>query len=233
MEIKGFLETSLLDWDGKIVATVFLPGCNFRCPFCHNTGLTDQPEQYETIPLERIEQHLAKHRDFLDGICISGGEPSIHEPELFDFINRIKKDGWPIKLDTNGTNPKLLQRLIAGRLIDCLAMDIKGPLDENYMQLTGVNTGLAAIEESIKLIMASGIDYEFRTTVVPGVITPEAVQKIAARIKGAKKYVLQQFVPANCRDPKLRSRQPESLARLQEMQKIAAGYVEKAAIRGA
>jgi pyruvate formate lyase activating enzyme len=195
MDVKGFIDSSFVDWDGKVSSVVFLPYCNFRCPFCHNVNLVLNPEKIETIPLEWILDQLERQKDWIDGVCITGGEPTLHSglPEL---CSKIKKLGFQVKLDTNGTNPEMLKALIDQRLVDYVAMDVKAPLTpEKYSKATGVNTEqlLTKVQESIKLLIDSKLDYEFRTTVVPTIHTQEDIQQICQSITGCEKYVLQKF----------------------------------------
>ena len=232
--IKGFIETSFLDWDGKIVSTLYVAGCNFRCPFCHNSGLIEKPRDYETIPLAHIEQFLLEHKDFLDGICLTGGEPCLHKNHgLFDFLKRVKDLEFQIKLDSNGTDPECLKRILNQKLVDYIAMDIKGPLDERYDRLSGVKTDLAKIKESIKIIRESAVPYEFRTTVVPELLDNKDVKDIAEYIAGAEKYVFQQFVAEHTWDENLRSVKPYLREKLEEMVRISKPYVTNTLIRGA
>jgi len=234
LQVKGFIETSFLDWDGKIVSTLYVPGCNFRCPFCHNSGLIENPNHYDTIPLEKIKSFMSEHKDFLDGICLTGGEPCLHKNSgLDDFLKQIKDLGFQIKFDTNGTDPEYLKKLIDQQLIDYVAMDIKGPLDERYDRLTGIKTDLDKIKQSIKIIMQSNLAYEFRTTVVPTLLDNKDMEDIAIELEGAKKIVLQQFVAENCWDEGLRKLKPYEKEKLEEMVKIMKPYVSNTLIRGA
>jgi len=233
LEIKGFIETSFLDWDGKVVSTLYVAGCNFHCPFCHNSGLIEKPQEYETIPLDKIENFLLERKDFVDGICLTGGEPTLHKNKgLFEFLQRVKDLGFKVKFDSNGLDPGCLGSLVARKLIDYIAMDIKGPLDERYDKLSGVKTDLSKIKESIKLIMASGLDYEFRTTVVPTLLSVQDVVDIAKNLKGAKKFVLQQFVAEHCWDEKLRSIKPYDKEEIEKMILQAKKYIPQTVIRG-
>ncbi|MBT6228451.1 MAG: anaerobic ribonucleoside-triphosphate reductase activating protein, partial [Candidatus Scalindua sp.] len=161
--IKGFVESSLIEWEGNISAIIFLPHCNMRCPYCHATHLVKNPNELESIPLEAVEKRIWKHKDWLDGVVISGGEPTFHD-DLDELITIFKNMGLKVRLDTNGTNPDKIEDLIQRELIDCIAMDIKAPLrDGKYNEVAGVLCGLSDLERSIKLIMESGLDYEFRT----------------------------------------------------------------------
>jgi pyruvate formate lyase activating enzyme len=184
-----------VDWDGKISSVLFLPTCNFRCPFCHNVNLVLYHEKMETIPFEYIEEQLEKQKGWADGVCITGGEPTLHS-SLPELCSRIKKMGFMVKLDTNGTNPTLLKELLDLKLLDYVAMDIKAPLTiEKYSKATGVNAEklLENVKESIRLLMTSGIDYEFRTTVVPSIHTLDDIKQVCRSLKGCRKYVLQKF----------------------------------------
>ena len=195
MDIKGFVDISFVDWDGQIASVIFLPNCNFRCPFCHNLNLVLNPETIETIPVEYIKNQLESQKDWIDGVCITGGEPTLHNG-LPEFVADLKKMGFKVKLDTNGTNPTMLKKLIDQNLVDYVAMDIKAPLNEkDYSRVTGVNTEklLENVKESVNLLLNSGIDYEFRTTIVPKLHKEDDVTQICRSITGCKKYVLQKF----------------------------------------
>jgi len=231
MRIIGLLKTSLLDWDGHVVATVYLPGCNFRCHFCHNKEVVMEPENLKEVPLAELMEFLREHVDFLDGVVITGGEPTLH-PDLPDLIKEIKKTGLKVKLDTNGTNPEMLKDLLDSGIIDYVAMDIKAPLDDRYADVAGVEVSLEKIKRSISLIMESGIDYEFRTTVVPILLTPGDIEAIAAYIGGARKFALQQFKPRNTLDPNFSVVRPYSKGLVLGMAETAKQYVRKVTIRG-
>jgi pyruvate formate lyase activating enzyme len=231
MEIKGFIETSLIDWDGKIVAVLFLPGCNFRCPFCHNHVLVKHPEQIADVPWKRIETFLKGKKGWIDGVVITGGEPTIHQ-DLMPLLTKLKEMGLPAKLDTNGSNPALLREIIDLGLVKFIAMDIKASFDGSYDRACGVAVNKENIRESIGLIMSSGLEYEFRTTIVPQYHDLDSVENMAKEIKGAKKWVLQQFVQTNADDEGLRSLPPYDEEYLEEMKKRAKGLVERVVLRG-
>jgi pyruvate formate lyase activating enzyme len=229
--IAGFNRTSLLDWDGCVTAVIFLPGCNFRCPFCHNRQLVLTPEEYAEIPIEFVEEDIRENSEFLDGIVITGGEPTIHK-DLPELIKRIKGLGIRIKLDTNGTNPEMLKDLIDASLIDFVAMDLKAPLDEGYDDLAGTKVEVEKIKRSIQIIMSSGIDYEFRTTMVPILLKPEDYERMAAYIGTAKKFALQHFSPRNTIDPNLSVIKPLDDAKVRAIAERCKPYVRKLVIRG-
>ena len=195
MDVKGFIDVSFVDWDGKVTSVIFLPNCNFRCPFCHNVNLVLNPEKIETIPFEYIEDQLLKHKKWIDGVCVSGGEPTLHNylPEL---LSKIKKMGFKTKLDTNGTNPKMLRELLDQDLVDYVALDVKAPLNvKSYSSVVGVkvNNLLKKVKESIKILMESGIEYEFRTTIVPTLHDLEDIRQICLYLKNCRKFVIQRF----------------------------------------
>jgi len=232
LEIKGFIETSLIDWDGKVVSVIFLPGCNFRCPYCQNMDLVDHPEKFKTIPEERVFEYLESHRDFIDGVCITGGEPTLHKDKgLTEFIRHVKQEGFLVKLDTNGSDPAYLKELVENKLIDFVAMDIKAPL-EDYNKATNVKVNTEAIKESVQFLLSDDIDHEFRTTVAPTITGIPEIEGISKLIAGAKKYVLQQFEPENCKDIYLRTLKPVDIATMGKMLEIARKYVENVKYRG-
>jgi len=224
------IETSLIDWEGKIVSTLYVSSCNFRCPYCYNCDLVLHPNNFKNIPFEDINNYLLKRRDFIDGICMSGGEPTLY-PDLPSYFKEIKDKGFLIKLDTNGANPKLLEDLLGLGLVDYIAMDIKSSLDfDNYSKAAGIRDKvlLEKVKDSIKLIMNSKVDYEFRTTVVPKLHTEKTIIKIAKYISGAKKYVLQNFSPLErTLEPTFQKIIPYSAEKIQELTEKAKKYYQK------
>ncbi len=231
LTIKKMIETSFLDWDGKIVTTLYVPNCNFRCPYCHNWPLFENPDEFEDVEHARIFDYLEGHRDFIDGICLTGGEPTLY-PELEGFLGEIKKMGFQIKLDTNGSNPELLEALVEKDLVDYVAMDIKTSLDERYDRASGVKTDLDSLKKSIGLLMRSGIDYEFRTTVVPTIVENKDVNNIAEYIKGAKKLVLQQFVGPGSYLEEVAGIEPFERQVFNDMVLSSSQHVEEVLLRG-
>jgi len=232
LEIKGFIETSLVDWDGKVVSVIFLPGCNFRCPYCQNMGLVQHPEKYLTVPENKIFDYLESHRSFIDGICITGGEPTIHRNKgLTEFIRKIKTMGFLVKLDTNGSDPGYIKELVSHQLVDFIAMDVKAPL-ESYGRAVDVKVDTEAIKETIRFLLQGKIDYEFRTTVVPTITGIDEIEGIAKLIAGAGKYVLQQFEPDHCEDIQLKKLKPFDADTISKMTDIARKYAANVAYRG-
>lgn len=192
MEIHGFNKTTLLDYPGHLAATIFLGGCNFRCPFCHNGSLVLSPSSMPTISYEKIFNTLSKRRGVLEGVCITGGEPTIY-PGLKNFILRIKEMGYLVKLDTNGNNPDVLKDLVLNHLVDYVAMDVKNSL-ESYSISVGIsNFNTDRIKESIDFLLQSNINYEFRTTIVREHHTINDIRSLGQMLEGAKAYYLQQF----------------------------------------
>ncbi len=195
MEIKGFIDLSLVDWDGKLSSVIFLPRCNFRCPFCHNYALVLNPEKEKTIPIQRITGQLMKQKDWLDGVCITGGEPTLHD-DLPEFCSKLKDNSLLVKIDTNGTNPRMVEGLIDKGLADYVAVDIKAPLTvEKYSKAIGVDSKnfLGKVRKTVEILLNSGINYEFRTTVVPTIHNEQDIEEISRDIKDCEKYVLQKF----------------------------------------
>ena len=217
MKIGGLQRISFIDYPGMIGAVVFVQGCNFRCPYCHNPELVD-PERYGPLLDEgAVFAFLEKRRGKLDAVTLTGGEPTL-QPDLAEFLRQVRGMGYRIKLDTNGSRPEVLATLIREKLVDYLAMDIKGPR-EKYARIARADVDLAAIDRSIGRIAESGLEHEFRTTVVPSQITMDDLLSIAEWLKNARKYVLQSFVPPKTLDPAFLSELPcsgEELAAMRE-----------------
>lgn len=230
IKIKGYLPTSLIDYPGKIASVIFLPRCNFRCPFCFNIDLVNDSKELKDIGTEEIFHHLKYRKKWLDGVVLTGGEPCLH-PGLIEFIRKIKKLGFLIKLDTNGTNPAMLERLIKDKLIDYVAMDIKAPL-EKYEKVTKSKVNLKDIQKSVDIIRNTGIDYEFRSTILPKLHSKEDILAIGKWLKGSKRYFLQQFRPEKTLDKKLQKENPYSIEQLREFSEILKPFFEKVEVRG-
>jgi len=191
MKIGGFQKTSLLDYPDRISAIIWTSGCNLRCPFCYNRNLALGTA--ELFPEEDILSFLSKRKGLLEGVVISGGEPLLQE-ELAEFIKKIKALGLLVKVDTNGTCPDVLKELLDQHLVDYVAMDVKAPKSK-YQQLTAVKFDIGKIDASINLLKTKAAAYEFKTTVIPGLLTKEDIKEIAAWLHGANAYYLQQFKP--------------------------------------
>lgn len=199
MKIAQILPTTLIDYPNRVAALIYTPLCNFRCPFCHNSELVlpEKIRKLQLIPENDILYFLREREKFLDALCITGGEPTLHD-DLPRFIERVKRIGLLVKLDTNGSRPEVLEELFDNHLLDYVAMDIKGPA-HRYDDLAGVHLDLDAVRRSIKLIMERAPDYEFRTTVAP-TITAKNIEDTVELVQGAKRYFLQQFVAPTDKD---------------------------------
>lgn len=194
MKIGGLQKTTLVDYPGYVAATIFTQGCNFRCAYCHNPELVIPSQFTETLDVNKILDFLRRRRKQLEGVCITGGEPTMHA-DLADFIGQIKAMGYLVKLDSNGSAPYKLGEILKNGLVDYVAMDIKGP-PKLYQQISNAKTASAILDlisKSIKIIMSSGVDYEFRTTVAKPLLEPLDFIKIGMMIKGAKRYFLQNY----------------------------------------
>lgn len=192
MLISGLNKTTLLDYPGRVAATVFTGGCNFRCPFCHNAGLVLQPMMQQTYSEEEVLDFLKKRKGILSGVCVTGGEPTLQQ-DLPEFLERVKKLGLLVKLDTNGSHPGMLQELLERKLIDAVAMDVKNS-PAGYPAAIGSGfTDLEAVDQSICLLKESPVELEFRTTVVRELHAIENLYEICEWIKDSPKYFLQMF----------------------------------------
>jgi len=231
MKIGGLQKVTLLDYPEKVAAIVFTSGCNFRCPFCYNPTLV-LPEliaESQFIPPGELLAFLKKRKKYLDGVVISGGEPTLN-PKLIPLLEKIKNLGYEIKLDTNGAYPEILQTVIKRGLVDYLALDIKGPLEE-YEKFCGVPIEVEKIKTSIKLVKNSSLPYEFRSTIVKGWHQQEDFEKMAQAISGARLYYLQNFSPGVRlvkKDFSGRLFTPKELA---ELKILAEKYVKKCLVR--
>jgi pyruvate formate lyase activating enzyme len=199
MTFGGLQKLTLIDYPGCIAATVFTVGCNFLCPYCHNPELVDpvKIKKQPKISEQEILNFLKSRQGMLEAVCITGGEPTLY-PDLPDFIKKIKKMGFLVKLDTNGSSPTMLEKLLKEKLVDYIAMDIKAPL-EKYKEIVGREVILENIQESTELTKQAP-DYEFRTTILPKLYNRKDILSIGRWLQGAKKYYLQQFQPQKTLD---------------------------------
>lgn len=229
MEIKGLTKTTLSDYPGHVAATLFVGGCDFKCPYCHNGSLVTQASHLPNIPLDEIYDFLEKHRSVTDAVCITGGEPTLY-PDLKDLISNIKAMDYLVKLDTNGYNPFVLDQLFKEQLVDYVAMDIKNGL-EKYAKTSGCeNFDRTRIKLSVDLIKDSHIDYEFRTTVVRELHSKEDMLSIAKWLNGADKYVIQPYVESE--DIIMPLFSSYSTDELIEIKKLMESYLPNIHIRG-
>ncbi len=230
MKLGGFQKMTLIDYPGKIATTVFTVGCSFRCGFCHNPELVI-PVQFPAPNnmVEEFFQHLSKRKGKLEGVCITGGEPTI-QPDIIEFIKKIREIGFLVKLDSNGSQPEMLKKIIKEKLVDFIAMDIKSS-QQNYNKAIGLKFDIKKIKKSVKMIMESGIDYEFRTTVVPGIHSEQDFEEIGKWIKGAKAYYLQEYRQRHILDPKLKDVTAGKTLDLEKIKQSLKPYVKKVGIR--
>ena len=243
MEIKGFRKVSFIDYPGKVSALIWTPGCNFRCPFCYNTDLVLNPSSLPSYQEEEVLNHLNKEKKFLDGLVITGGEPLLQK-DLSEFISKVKKKNFLVKIDTNGSFPELLQNLIEQTLIDFVSMDIKAPLEEEKYCLTaGLGTKdvrhiLASVIQTIDLLLSLTVEYELRTTVAPGILTEEDFLEIGRFVKGRskegippKRYVVQNFFPAPTINPEFSTGKPWEPERIKGLKENLQPFFQEVLIR--
>ncbi len=229
MHIKGIQKTSLIDYPGKICTTIFTGGCNFRCPYCHNPELVEGHDKVPTISFDELFQILDARHKLVDALCVGGGEPCLNE-RLPELLRKVKEKGVFVKLDTNGTRPDMIRKLLDEKLIDFIAMDIKGPLDK-YPEITNSPVDVEKIKESIELVRESGLDYEFRTTIVPKLLDREDLLKIGKMLNGSKKYVLQRFKPDKVLDPSYKAMPSYHVDEMLEFVEMLQPYFEKVDMR--
>lgn len=231
MDIRGIQKVSFVDFPGEICSTIFVGGCNLRCRYCHNKDLVLNPGSLPPISERELFEFLESKGSMLDGICISGGEPTLQE-DLVDFAARAKKKGFKVKLDTNGTSPGKINILLQCALLDYLAVDIKGP-PHKYSLITGIDINHSKIAETIKLLRSSSLEYEFRTTVVPGLLEEKDILEIARELSGCRKYVLQQFRSSTgLLDPSLSSVVAFTRERVTKLANYCKEYIEDVQLRG-
>jgi pyruvate formate lyase activating enzyme len=228
--IKGFLGTSLIDYPGKVAAVVFLAGCNLRCPYCHNSILVRDDENLEDLHLQELIDGLQRRRKLLDGVVVTGGEPTIH-PQLSWLLKELKSTGLAVKLDTNGLRPQVLSELLEAQLLDYVAVDLKLAPDRYFTHLGGPQDSARRLEGTIELLRRETVDYEFRTTCVPGLVSEQDIEQAAKLITGARAYYLQQYIPIHVYDPSLAERPPFPREVLERFLEVARPYVQRVELR--
>ncbi|MGE3062618.1 MAG: anaerobic ribonucleoside-triphosphate reductase activating protein [bacterium] len=229
ISIRGFQGVTLLDYPDKVAATIFLGGCNFKCPFCHNPELLN--DSTKELDEEWVFSELSRRRNFIEGVCITGGEPLLFK-EIIDFMSELKRiSGKAIKIDTNGYNPDLLKRVIESGNVDYIAMDVKTSI-KKYFIAAGVAVQEENIKRSIELIMNSEIDYEFRTTVVPEIVTSDDIREIGSLINGAKRVALQQFRQQKTLNPEFQTLKPYRPEELRKFRDILSQFSDRIEVRG-
>jgi pyruvate formate lyase activating enzyme len=228
VEIKGIEKFSSRDFPGHISSTVFLGGCTFRCPYCHNADLVLRPESLQTIPVDLFLSYLDGRKGWLEAVCLSGGEPLLHE-EVEDLVRVVRDRGLLVKLDTNGSFPDRLAKLLREGLLDWVAMDVKAPL-ERYREVTRSNVDVEAVVRSADLIRQSGVRSTFRTTVVPGLVGREDIVRIGEWLRGAASYLIQQFVPHTTIDPAFLEKKPYGREELEALAEAARPFFNEVGI---
>ena len=231
MKIGGLQKLTLIDYPGKLACTVFSLGCSFRCPWCYSSELV-LPEKIKNQPIiseKEFFDFLKERQSLLEGVVLCGGESTIYK-DLPKFAKKIKKLGYLVKLDTNGSNPQVLKKMIDKKLVNYVAMDIKAP-KKKYNQAVGINVDVGKIQQSINILKESGIDFEFRTTIAPKILNKEDIIEIAKWISPAPKYFLQNFRPEKTLDPKFEKVKPYSEKYLLEIQKAIAPLFQTCQIR--
>ena len=228
MKIAGFQHLSLIDYPDHVAAVIFTQGCNFRCPYCHNPELVGV-KQETMISEEEVLGYLSERKGKIEGLVITGGEPTL-QGDLRLFIQKVKALGVKVKLDSNGSNPKLLQKLIDENLVDYIAMDVKAPLSR-YKELVKYHGHLRNLQQSQKLLLEGRVPYEFRTTVVKGDLTHEDFRQIGEEILGAELYTYQFFRPEVTQDPTYSKREAMSEEEALDVRKIMEGFVQRVEMR--
>ncbi len=220
--VKGFLETSFLDWPGRMAAVVFLGGCNFRCPYCHNGELALGAGDLPDISTARVLSRLEELSGWVDAVVVSGGEPTLHG-DLPALLETFREAGLDVKLDTNGSRPAVIGELIRRGLVQQVDMDLKAPLEKDkYALLAGVPVDIGAIAGSVSTIIGAGVPHRFRTTYVPGLLGREDLEAISAMIPRSSTYVLQAFRPGRTLDPRLQSSLPPGGPEMELLREVAA-----------
>ena len=229
MRIQGLQKLTLLDFPERVACTVFFAGCNFRCPFCHNASLVVEIPSHADVTEEEFFSFLKKRHGILDGVCVTGGEPLL-QPDIEEFIRKIKELGYAVKLDTNGSFPEKLKSLVESGLVDYVAMDIKN-CPEEYGVTSGVpNLDVSSIIKSVSYLKEGHVPFEFRTTVVKGYHTKESFEKIGQWLQGTEKYFLQNFVDSG--DLIEKGTKGCSEEEMKEFLAIVSEYVPSVKIRG-
>jgi pyruvate formate lyase activating enzyme len=215
MRIGGFQSFSLNEFPGRISAVIFCQGCNFRCPYCHNPELVDRTRSTPSWPEDRVTGELEARRGRLQGVVITGGEPTL-QPDLESFIRKVRGFGFSVKLDTNGSDPDALKRLLSASLLDHVGMDVKAPLHK-YATVARAEISPLTITRSISTVLASGVDHEFRTTWLPSLLDRADLLEIAGMVRGCRRWVIQRFVPTKALDPAVLAERPPDEASLAEV----------------
>lgn len=229
MTFGGIQKLSALDFPDHLAVTVFTVGCDFRCPYCQNPELV-RGEYPVEVPEEEVLELLEERKGFVDGLCVTGGEPLLHR-DIVPFLRRVKEVGMDIKVDTNGHHPDLLRELLDDGLVDYVAVDIKAP-PSRYRDVVRAKVDVSKIEESISLLKETKVPHEFRTTVVPGLLEDGEYEEIARWLKGAPRYALQAFRPVRTLDPEFRKLDPTPPELLKDLCRRLSPYFLECEVRG-
>lgn len=229
MTFGGFTPLTLIDYPGKTAAMVYTIGCNFRCPYCHNPELVDETIE-ETFSEAFVLEFLKKRVGLLEGLVITGGEPTMHGESLMSFMEKVRALGFSVKLDTNGTDPGFIREAIRREAVQYIAMDVKAPLAA-YHTVANRPVDTDALRESIALLKEGGVLYEFRTTVVKALLSPSDVEDIARDIEGAAQYYLQKFVPTKILNPQFKRKVSYSDEEFEALKERAGKHVARCGIR--
>ena len=233
MQIKGFIRNSLIEWEGRLAAVLFLPGCNMRCRYCHAGHLILAPDELESISRPHMLASLHEQIGWIDGVAITGGEPTLHGDELVALIDEIRAMGFQIMLETNGTRPEVLGALLRDKKLDAVTMDVKAPLLQGaYEKVTGARVDMEDVRASISIIMQSGVESEFRTTVVPGLVDEDELRLIAPVLDGAPCMALQNFRSELGLDPDLHDVPAFGQEEMDALADIVRPYVGRVVVRG-
>ncbi len=233
MQIKGFIKSSLLEWEGVLSCLVFLPGCNLRCRYCHAADLVLRPEELPDVPLEQVLDHIASSQGWIEGVVVTGGEPTLHDTQLAELLRELRAAGVATMLETNGTRPDCLERLLADGLVDCLSMDVKASLSApDYSRVAGTPVPVQDVRTSIRLIMAGKVRYEFRITLLRGLVGREQLERLLPDLAGAGTIALQNARPELCLDTSLRRVEPFRPEEMDQFESLALGYADRCVVRG-
>jgi pyruvate formate lyase activating enzyme len=228
--IKGLEKFAPKDFPGHLAATIFLPGCSFRCPYCHNGDLVVRPETLADVPLDFFLAFLDLRKDWLEGVCVSGGEPLL-EPEIEGLLAVIKERGFLVKLDTNGARPDRLEKLLAAGLVDRVALDVKASI-ERYPEVVRAAVDVADIVRSVEIVRGAGPGHLFRTTVVPGLVGEDDIRKIGEWLDGAPLFQIQSFTPIRTLDPAFQEIKPYGRDEIDRMVEAARPHFGKVLVEG-
>lgn len=228
--VKKYIETNYDTWSGKVCAQIFVGGCDFRCPFCNTPDLVLNWRKLPDIKFSEILKNLKKRKKWIDAVEITGGEPSLHKADVIEMLNELKAEDFLTKVSTNGFDPDFIEELNKLKLVDYWAIDIKAPLDQ-YKKVTGIDVKPETMRRTIKLIIESRVDYEFSTTVIPGLHDKFQIFRLAQEIRGARRYILQNFRPKNTLDPHYEKVKPFTQKQMQDMKEQAKQFIKNVEIR--